>query len=254
MSTLGILFRAERVKLRKSWPLLTAVLAPGCQACFLAVIFWFSDGWVQMYRPGFRFWLELNYVVWNLVLLPVAAALLCALSWEQERDASAWNHLLVQPLPRSAHYLAKTVGHLGLLLLSQVLLFLVVPLAGWVLCRNPHLLMGPLPWTTLLRFAAYSALASAALAAFHTWLSMRIPGLWVALAAALVGTWLAQRWAGAAPFALPFLPWGLSGRMTLIFDRSRTLPWAQVPVSLLAAALMVWLGAADFVRFRETRS
>jgi len=253
MSTMGRLFRAERVKLRKSWPMLTAVLAPVCQTAFLAVLFWFSGPRIQAFRPGFRFWFELNYAAWNLVLMPVTAALLCELSWEQERDARAWNLLLIQPLPRHAHYLAKGLGHLALLMLSQVLLLLLLPLAGAVLRLQPDLLMGPPPLALLLRFAAFSALASVALAAFHTWLSMRAPGHWVALAAALAGSWMTLRLAEGSPL-VQFLPWGLAAQMGSIFERWRTLPWAYAFGSLAAAGALVVLGAADFSRHRETRA
>lgn len=253
MSAMGRLFRAERVKLRKSWPMLTAVLAPVCQTAFLAVLFWFSGLRIQAFRPGFRFWFELNYMAWNLVLMPVTAALLCELSWEQEREAKAWNLLLVQPVPRRAHYLVKVLGHLALLLLSQAMLLLLLPLAGGILMLQPDLLMGPPPLALLLRFAAYTALASAALAAFHTWLSMRAPGHWVALAAALAGTWMTQRLAEGSPL-VQFLPWGLAAQMATVFDRWRTLPWVYAVGSLAAAAVLVGLGALDFSRRRETRA
>jgi hypothetical protein len=245
------LFQAERVKLRKSWPLLTAILAPICLAGFLGMMVWFSGTRMHAFRPGFRFWLELNYVAWNLILMPIAAALIGDLSWQQERDARAWNLLLLQPHSRQAHYLVKCLGHLALLLMAQVLLTLLLVAGGCILRLNPQMEMGPLPLAILLRFAAYSALAAVAVAAFQTWLSMRIPGLWVALAAALLGTWMVAR--GPWPL-LHLLPWGLSGQMGLVFERWRVLPWAQVPGSLLVAAALVALGALDFVRHPGIRA
>jgi hypothetical protein len=206
-----------------------------------------------MFKPGFRFWLELNYSAWNLVLMPVAAALLCELSWEQEREARAWNLLLIQPLPRHAHYLVKCLGHLALLLLSQVLLLVLLPVAGAILRFQPDAMMGPLPLVILIRFAVYSMVASVALVAFHTWLSMRAPGLWIALAVALVGTWLTVRQAGGSPL-IQFLPWGMAGQMATIFDRWRSLPWAYCFGSLLSSTVLVVLGTIDFARHRETRA
>ena len=250
MSALERLFRAERVKLRKSWPMLTAILAPLCLTGFLGVVFWFSGARVQMFRPASRFWLEMNYQTWNMVLMPVVTGLLCEMSWEQEREARAWNLLLVQPLPRRAHYLAKVMGHLSLLLLAQTLLLLLLPL-GWCVLRfaPPDLVMGPLPLALLLRFAAFSLLASVAVAAFQTWLSMRIPGLWVALAAALPGSWLAAHWVGASPL-VQFLPWGMASQLANVLDRWRGLPWVYGLGSLVCAAALVALGAVDFVRRR----
>jgi hypothetical protein len=253
MSALARLLRAERVKLRKSWPLLTALLAPFCQVAFLGVICWFSEDRMRAFRPGFRFWLELNYAAWNVLLMPVAAALLCALSWEQEREARAWNLLLVQPAPRHSHYLAKLAGHLGLILVSQALLVLLLPVAGWILRLNPALLMGPFPAAIWLRFAGYSILASLAVIAFQTWLSMRVPGLWPAMALALAGSWLALRWVDGS-LLTQFLPWSFAGHMTIAFDRRRVLPWAHGLSSLVTTALLIGLGAADFCRRHGLRA
>ena len=80
-----------------------------------------------------------------------------------------------------------------LALASQVLLALALPMAGWILTRNQGLLMGPFPAALWLQFAGYSILATAAVVAFQTWVSMRIPGLWGGLALAVAGAWLASR-------------------------------------------------------------
>lgn len=253
MTTLGACFRAERVKWRKSWLLLTAILAPLCQTGFLAVVFWFSESRIRMFKPGFQFWLELNLVAWNLVVMPIVAALLCDLSWEQEREARAWNLLLIQPVPRRTHYLVKVLSHLSLLLLAQVLFSLMLLLLGFLLRTKPDLLMGPLPLTTLLRFAGYSVLASVAVAAFHTWLSMRLPGIWLGLAAAAAGSWITLHLVGTTAL-IQILPWGLSAPTAIVFERWRILPWAFVPGSLLTAGVLVILGALDFSRHRETRA
>jgi hypothetical protein len=252
MSALGACFRAERVKWRKSWLLVVAVLAPLCQCGFLAILFWFSDSRVRLFRPGFRFWLELNFVAWNLVVMPVAAALLCELSWEQEREARAWNLLLLQPVPRHAHYLAKGLGHVVLVLLAQLLLALALLGLGFLLGTKAELLMGPLPLALLVRFLGYSVLAAMAPVAFHTWLSMRVPGLWIALMTALAGSWAALHLVGLSALGQA-LPWGLASHMAIVFERWRVLPWGQVPLSLLLAALLLALGTFDFARHRESR-
>ena len=251
MSSIGPLFRAERIKLRKSWAMLAAVLAPICQTAFLGLVFWFSGTRVQPFKPGFRFWLELNCLAWNLVVMPAAAALVCELSWDQEREARAWNLLLVHPVSRRAHYLVKFLGHLSLLLLAQVLLISMLVLVGGLLSLAPELLMGKLPLALLFRFAAYSVLALVAVTAFQTWLAMHFPGLWIALAAAMAGSWLTAHWAGGSAL-IQFLPWGLAGQLTTVFDRWRPLHWGYAPGSLVAAVVLLLLGVADWVHHCET--
>ncbi|MFN7958477.1 MAG: ABC transporter permease [Holophagaceae bacterium] len=253
MRSTGAFFAAERIKWRRSWPLVIALLAPLCQAGFLAIIFWFSENRVRMFQPGFQFWLELNFVVWNLMVLPVMTALLCELSWEQEREARAWNLLLVQPVPRHTHFLVKGLGHFTLVFLSQCVLALALPLLGFLFRSKPDLGMGPLPLVLLLQFLMYSILASIGPVAFHTWLSMRIPGIWMALAVAVAGTWLAFRLVGASSL-VQALPWGLAAHMSIVFERWRDLPWTQVPMGLLLGGGLLALGTFDFTRHRETRS
>lgn len=252
-TSMDAFFTAERVKWRKSWLLVTVLLAPLCQAGFLAIIFWFSEIRIRMFKPGFQFWLELNFVAWNLVLMPIAIALICDLSWEQEREARSWNLLLLQPVPRRTHYLVKFLGHVYLMLLSQLLFAVTLAVLGFFLQSKPELFMGALPLPLLIRFLGYSVLASVALVAFHTWLSMRLPGIWLALGTALAGSWFALKLVGASSL-IQALPWGLAAQMSIVFERWRVLPWAQVPLSLLLAAALLFLGTFDFSRHRESQS
>ncbi|WP_306591446.1 ABC transporter permease [Geothrix sp. 21YS21S-4] len=247
MSVLGILFAAERVKWRKSWLLLVTIVAPLCQVAFLGVVCWFSDARIRMFRPGFQFWVELNFIAWNLVVMPLTTALVSELSWEQEREARAWNHLWCQPFPRSAHFMVKLVGHAVLAWGSLILFALLVVAGGYVLQTNSDLLMGSLPWPLFLRFLGYSALALLAIVAFHTWLSMWSPGLWLAVATAGIGSWLAVRMVGNS-VAAQFLPWGLASQAMLLFERWRVLPWGYSPGALLLALGIAIGGIAHFAR------
>lgn len=253
MTSTDALFAAERIKWHKSWVLLTVLLAPFCQTAFLTVIFWFSESRLRMFRPGFQFWLELNFVLWNLVLMPLVAGLVCELSWEQEREARAWNLLLTQPVPRPTHFLVKVLSHFTLMLIAQGLLSVLLLLGGLLLQRNPDLLMGSLPLALFIRFTGYSTLAFIPVVVFHTWLAMRIPGLWVSLATALAGSWFTMKLVGGSAL-IQFLPWGLASHLPIMFERWRVLPWALVPGSLLAAGVFIALGARDFSRHRESRS
>jgi hypothetical protein len=105
----------------------------------------------------------------------------------------------------------------------------------------------------LFRFAGFSFLASIPLVAFQTWLSRRFPGLGVALATALGGTWLCARLAGTTAL-LQLVPWGMACQAIAFFDRwKRHMPWEYVPGSLLCAVIIMGLGTLDFSRDKEPK-
>jgi hypothetical protein len=218
---------------------------------FLGLLFWFSESRIIMFKPGFQFWVELNFIAWNLVVMPITTALVSELSWDQERLARAWNRLLVQPFRWGDHFTMKILGHLTLMLGALVLFAVVLPLGGFLLQRKADLLMGPLPLPLFLRFLGYSALSLCPVAAFHTWLSMRVPGTWVACASALAGSWLALRLVGQTPL-LALLPWGLAAQTSILFERWRLLPWGQAPLALVVGMAFAVGGFWDFTRRRET--
>lgn len=257
MSSLWMFFRAECVKSLKGWPLLTAILAPICQTGFLFAIIWFSEDLVMRFRPGFAFWVELNYLAWNLVFLPIVGAIVAELSWELESESKAWNHLLIQPVPRGNHYLAKALNHLSLILMSQMILFIILIPAGMVL--RGHLdsilghtnIWGGIPGNTLIQFAGYSLFASVPLVLFHTRLSVYRPGLGVSIAVALGGTWACARLSGTTSL-LQIAPWGGASQAVVFFNRwKRHIPWEYIPGFLLCAAILLLFGTWSFSRNRN---
>lgn len=260
---LALFFRAECVKWRKSWVLLTVLLAPICQVGFLTIILWFSNDLVRRFKPGFQFWFEINYLAWNLVFMPIVVALVSELSWDLELEAKAWSHLLVQPAPHRTHYLAKLLSHLALLLLSQILFAALLIPTGKLLESHLGYIMGPLnrldffsgtvPLRLWWTWACFSILASVPLVAFHTWLSTRFSGLVTGLAITAAGTWLGVRLAGTTAW-VQGLPWGMSSQFAVFFDRwKRHLPWEYFYGSLAAAILLMVLGTLDFSRQKDPR-
>ncbi len=242
--TLFRVLKAELLKNQKNWPLLVAILSPLCQVMFLAIIMWYSEDRVVQFRPGFKFWHELNFMAWNLCFMPISAALISALSWQTEDNARSWNHLMAQPVDPFMHYLAKLLIHYFLLLFSLFLLMLTHMPTGWILQKNPNLLMGPPLWKPLFIMGGYSILAMLPVVCFQTWLAMHFRGLWISLLIAMLGTWICVQWGGNT-FVQVF-PWGLSAQAVLVFERWRSLPWIYIPGALGCATLWGALGAFRF--------
>lgn len=253
MRPLARCFRAELIKWRKGWALLTILLAPLCQTGFLFMILWFSFDLVQRFKPGFAFWIELNYLVWNVVFMPIVCALVSDLSWELETESKAWNHLLLQPLPHRAHYQNKLLSHLALVFISQALLALLLVPVGLMLRAHLGWVMGPVPIHLLIQFASFSLLASVPMVAFHTWFSARFPGIGAALVTAVSGTWLCVHFSSNTAL-LQFIPWGMTSQIVAFFDRwHRHIPWELAPGCLLSAGTLAALGTRDFARNRAPR-
>jgi hypothetical protein len=256
MKKLAACISAEMVKFRKSWPLLAAILAPICLAGFIAVMFWYSNAVVVRFKPGYTFWLELNFAAWNLIVLPAMAAIVSELSWAQDRDAQAWRHLLHQPMPRAGQFLAKLAVHLMLFALSLTLLFLALLLGGWILQQNEALFMDALDTRLFVNFFLFSAASLIPVVAFQTWFSFKFPGAGPALCVALAGSLGAMKLIGSTfTFFLQFLPWGLSCHSVIFFEsRENALPWNYCYGALALAIALVVLGAFDFYRQAYAKS
>jgi len=203
---------AEAVKLRRSWALLVALLAPLVQAGFLLIVVWFSDDRARQVGTGFQAWYQVNFNGWGHLFLPITAALCASLVWSQEAEASAWKHLQAQPVPWRHHLLAKLGAVLLLVLLAQALLMAALALGGLVLrAFVPALGMGAFEAGRLLRYGAMSLLAGLPLLVLHGLLGARMPQGAAALAVALGGTWISTRLPETGWACL--WPWGLATRL-----------------------------------------
>lgn len=253
MSSFARCFRAERVKWRMSWTLLSAMLAPTTQVAFLLLTFWFSENRATQFGAGFLAWYMINAITWNLFFMPITAALVGSLSWDLEVQSRTWNLLLIQPTTRGIHFLVKLASHLSLLLLSQVLLALLVVLGGLALrSQVPALSMGPLRPDLLFRFAGFSLLASIPVIALHTWLASRSPGLGLGLTLALGGTWFTFQLAGKGAL-IALLPWGIAVQITDVALRAKPVTLWAYGGGLCCTAVVVTLGMIDFKRRIESR-
>lgn len=253
MSTLGTLFSGERIKWRRSWVTVAAILCPACQVGFLAVIFWFSDVQVSRIGPGFSIWYQLNHAAWNIIFMPITVALVALLSWDQEEEASAWKHLLVQPVPKRAHYLVKLLSHGTLLAMAQLVFTAALLGCGFLFKKTLHTVnMGPSSLDLAARLALFSFLGALPLLAFHTWLSARFGGVGLALGLTLAGSLSTVLLAGIFP-PLFWLPWGLANQGVRLGATGMAGSVGFFIISMLVAAGLMALGTADFSRREEPR-
>ena len=253
MSSLASLFHAERIKWKRNWATVAAMLCPASLVGFLFLIFWNSEIQASKLGPGFQVWYQVVYSAWNLIFMPITVALVCLLSWEAEEEAGAWKHLLLQPVPRRFHYLAKWLSHAALMLIAQLVLALLVMLTSLLISKYLlYLDMGPRKFSLFAGLGATSFLASLPLLGLHTWLSTRMRGVGSNLTLALVGSLLTVLLAGLQ-MPVKWSPWALSvAGIRVVFGTD------VGAVGLLASAcglalLLVLLGTWDFSRREEQR-
>ncbi len=253
MRSFLVLYKAERIKLRRSWPMLAAVLIPVTLVGFMLLIFWYSEDRVEQIGAGFTAWYQVNFAVWNLFFFPAAMGLLGVLIWDVEGQAVSWKHLFLQPVPRWGHFAVKLMGLLSLAGLSLTIFVGTLLMAGCVLRLGvPTLRMGPIQPMLLARFTSASLVATVPLIAFHAWLPMRIRGLGANLIIAMLGTWLAFRVAEISPLGW-FLPWGMSSQMVERIVKGHGSLLGSVAAALLSAGLFMVIGFLDFVTQEEPR-
>lgn len=165
------LFRAERIKLRRSRIWLLVLISP-----LLAGLFEFL---VLQTGEGEKEWLnvvtEMSYFH-ALLFLPLLAGIFSATVCRAEHDSGGWKQLLALPVQRSAVYLAKLFTVALLLLLTQLAFLGMMIVVGVV-----NGMGDTLPWDMILRSTASGWLATLPLAA----LQMAVSVGWASFAAPL---------------------------------------------------------------------
>ena len=132
--------RAERIKLTHTLALWMVLLTPLAIAILLVL---------EMITVGDRratagiptpdpatAWLMIGksiFGLWCLLMLPLFITLEAALLAALEHANQQWKHLLALPIPPAAHYLAKLLVLIAMVVAAQLILLALTPLAGWVL-------------------------------------------------------------------------------------------------------------------------
>jgi lantibiotic transport system permease protein len=118
---------AEAMKLRRSLVLLVACAAPACVTAFAAL--------ALATRPPGTLWeryLDEGLAMWSFFMLPMSVTALTMLLAQLEHGPRMWRHLLVLPQSRTRFFLAKGATALLLLLFMQLLVYVGLYSAGWL--------------------------------------------------------------------------------------------------------------------------
>lgn len=169
--------RAERLKLKRTFALKMAVLAP--VVVTLLLLFITSQAPFSMLRRGNsgNEWTALarvTFFFWGLLMLPLYITIQATLVAGVDHAENQWKALLARPVPRWTYYVAKLVLVMALVLFGTLVLVAGIVGTGVIL---PHLqtevkFASPVPAAIFREAAQITGLMFLALTIQH-WVSMR---------------------------------------------------------------------------------
>jgi hypothetical protein len=234
---------AERLKLHRTLALRMAVVTPAVVVALCVLQLGLADAGMNQSDPklAWRAFAGASFAVWAFLMLPLFVTLEAALLAGIEHADRQWKHLLALPLPRSAHYLAKWVALVALLVGASLVFVVLIALGGWVLMHaHPKSgLAGWPPWGWLLRRCLGMVAAALLMATIQLWVSLRWSSFTVAVAAGMAATVAGfmigqSRWGHLYPWSMPVQLFTRRG------DHAAFAVAASAAGAALALALVVW--------------
>ncbi len=208
--------RAEMLKLKHTLALWMVLILPLAVAALIVLVGSLHETEPARSITPAAAWHGLEtamFSLWCLLTVPLFITLETALLAGLEHGNQQWKHLLALPLPPGAHYLAKLLMMVLMVLAAYLLLCILVLPAGWVLMVTApdHGLAGLPPLADLWPLPAASFGASMLIVALQTWIALRWQSFTLAVSvgivATVVGFIVAQSRFGN------FFPWTLPGRV-----------------------------------------
>lgn len=240
---------AEALKLRGTLAAWMCLIAPALVVALYVLQMAFMDYTRRPPVPGDAAWslfAQSAMVLWALLMLPLFVTLQAALLAGLDHGPQRWKHLLALPMPRSAHYLAKTVALAGMVAVSTLAMIVLVPIGGWMLAAlQPKAgIVGSPPWDLLLSRSLATTAAAMLIVAVQTWVAIHWRSFTVAVSVGMIATVAgfligqSARFGRYYPWTLPLQVHAADGRFTA---------WA-VGIGLAGGALVTVLATILFSR------
>lgn len=242
-------FVAETLKLRGTLLAWMALVAPALVVAVVVLQFQFNPP--KNALPEGSAWPLLAQSMqglWAFLMLPLYVTLQSSLLGAMEHGPQRWRTLLALPLPRGAHYLAKLVMLLVLVLAAHVALALFIAAGGGLLSllQPAYALDGAPPWALLFSRAATLTAATLGIVALHTFIALRFRNF--ALACGLgMGATVAGFLVGQSARFGPWYPWSLPVA-TMARDgalASQVIAWSALLAVLATLAGLAWFRRAE---------
>lgn len=254
MNLLIRFFAAECLKWRRDWTILVTFIAPISQVGTILFITWNTADRNIWLGSGFINWYKINFIAWNIVVMPITVAMIVTLSWDLEKKFGTWNHLLVMPSTPLIHFISKLLNHISLTIISLILLDVSIITTGLIQkLFLPDPPMGHMHINMLLNYTIYSFFSALPIINLFAWASFRTTSLGINLSITLTGSWLSFKFLEMRSF-ICFSPWGLAAQVTQI-SYNYILPstWMYTCSGLLILILFI-LGVFDFKTHKLKKS
>jgi len=196
MKALARALSAEALKLKGTLALWMCLVAPAVVAALYVLQIAVSRlpasaaSAVRDPAQSWQIYCQSVMALWTFLMLPLFVTLEAALLAGLEHADRQWKHLLALPLPRGAHYLAKLTALAGLVALSFLALFALLPLGGMalMLLKPAFGIAGPPPWEYMLSALGACYLASLLMLSIQCWVSVRWSSFTVAVSVGMSAT------------------------------------------------------------------
>jgi len=233
---------AEMLKLKRTLAFRMVFVAPLLVATLQFFIIWNQ----KRFNANFNLWETMPksaLTVWAVFMLPLLITLETALINGVEHGEKQWKHIFALPIPRYSVYTAKLLIAQSLAAASTLILCALTVLAGLALARlRPEMpAAGAIPYIWILKHAALVWLAAWLIISIHTWVSVRWPGVALALGAGIGGTFFAIFAASAR--VGKYYPWLLPVN---VFTEERLT--AALLLGAVGGVIAAVVGCVEFVR------
>lgn len=244
MSPILRALHAEELKLRNTLALWLCILTPLIVVVFGTAMVWVGPFMLAKGTPNSH-WEGLIQTIlsmWAVMMLPLFVTLEAALLASLEHGNNQWKHLLVLPLPRKTHYIAKLLTLIALVLLATLSLCFLVTVGGLLMEEaTTNLLAGSPPWGFLVGHALASLAAASLMIALQCFISIHWRSFSLAMASGITATMIAIFIPKGGPFNAIF-PWALpslavNGTSQQIFH----VVTLSIVGGIFVSALSVWV-------------
>lgn len=247
MTALLRALHAEMLKLLHTLAVWLCVLTPLMVTLLGIAMLWTNPALLSQASVEGRWPVVITTIMsmWAAMMLPLFVTLESALLAGLEHGNHQWKHLLALPLPRSTHYLAKTIALSSLVLLATAALGLTILVGGLLLTMTDAATLSGMPaWGMLAGRVAILLLTALPMVAAQLFIALRWGSFSVTMTSGIIATMLAL----FIPHGGMFDRWFPCAMPSLAVSSAPADIAGVVALSVIGFCVITAFGVLDFTR------